>query len=175
MTEANPEENPPGADSATAVTEAPKRAKPAPEPWTPERVVSWNSYYDMYVVSAVLILIFLSASIKIMDPATWVYLKSGQEILSKKAFVTKDPFSYTRQGLPWYNVSWLFDVASAGVYNFASKLAPVDAPERPAVEVQDKAAEQKPAPVEQETAEQWVQARSWPFLRLCACWPLWLS
>src|SRR4051812_39144065 len=35
--------------------------EPEPEPWTAQRVVEWNAYYDIYVVLGVLLLAFVGS------------------------------------------------------------------------------------------------------------------
>lgn len=98
-----------------------------PEPWTPERVVEWNAYYDIYVALGVLLLAFVVSSNKITHTSIWNQLQSGRLILAAGSPLTTDPFSYTRPGASWVNVSWLFEVAHASLFGLARDMVPTDA------------------------------------------------
>jgi tetratricopeptide (TPR) repeat protein len=47
---------------------------------------------------------------KLRDPDLWLYVKTGDLILSSHHIPLADPFSYTRPGAPWLNHSWLSEV-----------------------------------------------------------------
>lgn len=114
------------ADDATAVAvEAAESTEPQPEPWTPERVTHWNSYYDMYVMLGVLLLAFAASANKITHSSLWNHLQVGKLIAAKSAPIVTDYFSYTiEKGTRWVNVPWLFDWSHALLYKAASDLAP---------------------------------------------------
>lgn len=99
---------------ADAASEEP--APPPPEPWTPERVLEWNRYYDLYVVAAALLLIFIGSAHPITNPGLWPQLQAGRLVTSRGP-VTTDPFSYTMQGRRWVNVPWLFGWSQAALYD----------------------------------------------------------
>jgi tetratricopeptide (TPR) repeat protein len=105
---------------------APEVEEPQPEPWTPERVLEWNAYYDLYVMLGVLLLAFVAASNRIAHSAIWADLQVGRIIAATGAPVTTDLFSFTEEGKPWVNVSWLYDLSHALVYRLAYDLHPVD-------------------------------------------------
>lgn len=108
------------ADSATAPEVA---AAPAPpEPWTPERVLEWNRYYDLYVCAGVVLLVFLAACHKIIGPSIWTSLQVGR-MISEHGPVKADPFSFSMYGQPWVNISWLFALLMSQVYGLAAKFA----------------------------------------------------
>ena len=111
---------PVGADEATAAEE------PAPEPWTPERVVEWNSYYDVYVALAVLLLAFIVSANKVTHSSIWTQLQLGNLIAAKVAPVTTDPFSYTEEGKPWVNIPWAFEWSHSVLFNAAGDFSPID-------------------------------------------------
>src|SRR4051794_29665410 len=95
------EASPPAEAAPVATAPEAEVAAPAPEPWTPERVSSWNAYYDLYVVLGVLLLVFLAASTRITASTIWTALRAGQLTAERGAPVTADPFSYTMEGRPW--------------------------------------------------------------------------
>src|SRR4051794_33753144 len=93
---------------AEAASDVP--APEPPEPWTAEKVVEWNAYYDLYVVLAVLLLAFVASANKISNSSLWTHLKVGQVISARGPLAaTIDHFSYTEPGRRWVDVSWLFD------------------------------------------------------------------
>src|SRR5579883_1588641 len=128
VTQAVPEnESPP----ATALDQAPApdaeaEAEPPPEPWTPERVREWNAYYDVYVMAAALLLVFIVSCNYVAGPHIFADLKAGQLIHERSGPVRTDEFSYTEAGQRWVDVPWLFQWASAGLYNFVYGLVPTD-------------------------------------------------
>ncbi len=101
-------------DSASTAETPPPR--PAPEPWTPERVTAWNRYLDRYVAGGVLLLVLLAAIHPIEHTSLWVDLRAG-ELVAKSGPPTTDPFSYTEAGKPWANISWLFQAVNWQVYH----------------------------------------------------------
>jgi tetratricopeptide (TPR) repeat protein len=116
-------------DDDLAAVEAPE-PEPQPEPWTPERVTVWNAYYDIYVLGAALLLVFAASATRTSHAPLWTHLKMGREILAQKTPLLADSFSYTEAGKTWVNVPWLFQAASAGLYDMAYGLVPV-APDDP--------------------------------------------
>ncbi|MDG3003203.1 tetratricopeptide repeat protein [Paludisphaera mucosa] len=104
--------------------------EPQPEPWTPERVTEWNAYYDLYVLGAALLLTFVASFLKTNHAPLWSNLKVGREIIARGTPLVADAFSYTEEGKTWVNVPWLFQAASAGLYNAAYSLVP-EAPDDP--------------------------------------------
>ena len=100
------------ADPATAPAPA-----PPPVPWTAERVAEWNRYYDLYVVAGVLALVFLGSAHKITISTIWPQIQAGRLALTELWPPTRDLFSYTAAGARWVNIPWIFEVASAGLYD----------------------------------------------------------
>ncbi|MGE3820347.1 MAG: hypothetical protein AB7I30_13115, partial [Isosphaeraceae bacterium] len=103
MTQPDPTKSIPKSERATdakrgaAAEESPDdEAEDEPEPWTPERVVEWNAYYDIYVVLGVLLLAFIVSANRITHSSIWTQLQAGRLIAEAGAPVTTDPFSYTR-------------------------------------------------------------------------------
>jgi tetratricopeptide (TPR) repeat protein len=101
-------------------------AEAPPEPWTPERVTEWNNYFDVYVMLAALLLVFVASCNYVTDPHLWLHLRTGQVIADQMAPVTTDIYSYTQSGKSWVNLPWLFQWAHAALYNFVSGLVPVN-------------------------------------------------
>ncbi|MBX6312198.1 MAG: hypothetical protein IRY99_04665, partial [Isosphaeraceae bacterium] len=110
---------PPAADGeATETTETPE-PEPQPEPWTPERVLEWNRYYDLYVAAGVLGLVFAVAAHKIVSSGIWPLLQAGRLSVRTMGPVLKDPFSFSQFGQIWVNISWLFEWVNALIYDLA--------------------------------------------------------
>lgn len=120
MTEPEKPVAPEGADDASRPVEEPA---PPPPPWTPERVLDWNRYYDLYVAAAVLLLIFIGSAHPITNPALWPDLQTGRLIRQQMKPVTTDPFSFTMEGRRWVNIPWLFQVSSSALYDVAGRRA----------------------------------------------------
>jgi hypothetical protein len=106
--------------------ESESEAAPPPEPWTPERVSEWNAYYDFYVKSAVLLLVFITSCNYAKDSQLWLHLKTGQMITEHGSPVTTDVFSYTANGQSWTDLPWLFQVSHAALYKLILGLVPVN-------------------------------------------------
>ncbi len=99
---------------------------PEPEPWTPERVVEWNSYYDLFVAGLVLVLAFFVAANMIGNSSIWSLLRAGEAMATAGKPMTVDSFSYTVEGKRWVNIPWLFELSQAALYKFASGLISSD-------------------------------------------------
>src|SRR4051794_35985444 len=111
MTKPSKDETVPESDAATATEAATAEApapEPEPEPWTPERVTEWNRYYDLYVVAAVLLLVFLGSAHKILNAGLWSQLQAGRLTVAQGWPTPRDVFSYTEYGRPWVNIPWGF-------------------------------------------------------------------
>src|SRR6516225_9298219 len=62
---------------ATATDSTPEaEPEPPPEPWTPERVSEWNAYYDVYVMAAALLLVFVVSCNYVAGPRIFSDLKA---------------------------------------------------------------------------------------------------
>jgi tetratricopeptide (TPR) repeat protein len=121
-------ENDPQSATATAEAPAPEpEVEPPPEPWTPERVSEWNSYYDFYVQLAALLLVFMVSCNFVTDSHVWLHLKAGRLIADQGSPVSTDVFSYTESGKPWINVPWTFQWLHATIYALTQDLVPVNA------------------------------------------------
>ena len=90
---------------------------PAPEPWTPERVLAWNRYYDLYLIAGVLLLVFLASATRINNSTIWAQLRAGRLIAERGTPLATDPFSETFQGRPWVNVPWTFEWSQGLLYD----------------------------------------------------------
>lgn len=112
-----------GSPEATA---EPAPPAPEPEPWTPERVIEWNAYYDRFVVFAVLLLALVVACNYLTSSHFFLHLKTGQLIAENGAPVKTDEFSYTEAGRSWVDGNWLFEWAQAGLYGLAYNWVPTD-------------------------------------------------
>jgi tetratricopeptide (TPR) repeat protein len=109
------DDQPAPAPETTAAAEV--EAEPEPEPWTPERVLEWNAYYDLYIALGVLALVFAVSAVKITNSALWPMLQAGRVMASQGAPLVSDPFSYTTEtGQRWINIPWLFELANGLIY-----------------------------------------------------------
>lgn len=111
---------------ATETTAAEAETAPPPEPWTPERVSEWNSYYDLYIAIGLLLLIFVTSANKITHPTIWTQLRVGQVMSEDGAPLVKDLFSFSKYGQPWVNIPWLFEWGAYLFYKLFYGLYPRD-------------------------------------------------
>ena len=105
---------------AAAVATSPTPS--APEPWTPERVLEWNRYYDRYVAAGVVLLVFIASVHPIVDSVVWPMIQSGR-LIAKQGPLTTDPFSMTMAGKSWVNLPWLFELLIAIVHDLAARIS----------------------------------------------------
>ena len=97
-----------------------------PEPWTPERVVEWNNYYNIYVAIGLLVLVVVNTLNLFDDSSIFASLRSGEITLSKGFPETTDTLSYTSEGQRWVNLGWMFDTVSAATYRIGKTLTTPD-------------------------------------------------
>src|SRR5262249_24375719 len=126
VTQAVPENESPEATAPDQAPEVEAEAEPPPEPWTPERVSEWNAYYDVYVMAAALLLVFVVSCNFVAGSHLFADLKAGQLIHARSGPVLTDEFSYTEAGQRWVDVPRLFQWACAALYNFVYGLVPAD-------------------------------------------------
>ncbi|WP_397568255.1 hypothetical protein [Schlesneria sp. T3-172] len=113
----------------TATSPAESSAVPSPEdpladdglpewePLTPELVEDEAIRGDFVLRWVVVGLALLLGISQISETRTLVHLKTGQYLLQNGLLPpAKDVFSYTASERRWVNLSWLFDVVSAGFY-----------------------------------------------------------
>jgi tetratricopeptide (TPR) repeat protein len=112
-------------DAAASAAEAPPE-KPAPEPWTPERVLEWNAYYDMYIVAFVLLLVFLGSAntIQPISSSIWSLLDAGRRIATTGVPAGVDDASVAAEGRTWANIPWLFELSQYQLFRGVGSLAP---------------------------------------------------
>lgn len=116
-------EKPPAPDPAESSDVEPE---PEPEPWTPARVSEWNAYYDLYVMGAALLLVFVVSAIRANNPSLWSDLKVGRQIIAQTSPLLSDSLSYTEEGKRWVNIPWLFQASSAAIHDATIDLVPTD-------------------------------------------------
>jgi hypothetical protein len=75
------------------------------------------SFTDLFFIVLLGLLAFspLSAAL-LRDADTGWHIRSGEQILATRAFPRTDPFSYTRQGQPWYAWEWMYDVTIGAIH-----------------------------------------------------------
>ena len=56
------------------------------------------------------IFVLLTAAYSAHEPGTWLHIRTGADILARRAIPVADSFSYTASGQPWSTDSWLGDV-----------------------------------------------------------------
>jgi tetratricopeptide (TPR) repeat protein len=117
-------ESPANGDTQAVETET--EAEAPSEPWTPERVTEWNNYFDVYVMLAALLLVFVASCNYVSDSHLWLHLRTGQLISEQMGPVTRDIYSYTQSDKPWVDLPWLFQWAHAAIYDLVFGLVPVN-------------------------------------------------
>ncbi len=123
---------PQDAEASTPSPEEESSEAAEPEPLTPQRVLEWNAYYDLYVVLGVLLLVFLGSANRVTFSTVWNQLQVGRSISANGAPFTTDPFAYTaKEGERWINSSWLTDVLTYQVFHAANSAAPRPDPQAP--------------------------------------------
>ncbi len=65
---------------------------------------------ERLLLVVVLVLLFLAAARTPLDTDLWWHLRSGEVTWTSAHPLLSDPFSFTRQGQPWINHSWLSQV-----------------------------------------------------------------
>lgn len=94
------------------------------QPLTPEMVEDEAIRGDFMMRWAVILLAFLLGCTEVGDSRALVHIRSGEYLLSHGWLPPRvDVFSYTLQGQPWYQLSWLFDLAVAGLYAVGGAMA----------------------------------------------------
>jgi hypothetical protein len=87
----------------------------APAAW-----VRWvlPSFADLFFLVLLCMLAFgpMSAGL-LRDADTGWHIRSGEIILATGAVPRTDPFSYTKQGEPWYAWEWMYDVVIAAIHH----------------------------------------------------------
>lgn len=121
-----------GADPAAEAEAEASASKPAPEPMTPQRVLEWNAYYDLFVAGFALLLCFVASATIIDTPAIWSHLAAGRLIDERGGPITVEPFSYAvPEGTRWVDLSWLFQWGSYHVHRLGGSLAgAIEKPEK---------------------------------------------
>ncbi len=93
------------------------------EPLTPELVEDEAIRGDFVLRWAVVLLAFLMGCVQIHDTRTLVHIKTGQYIASNGWLPPSvDVFSSTASDHQWINLSWLFDLAVAGIFSLSGAI-----------------------------------------------------
>jgi hypothetical protein len=69
-----------------------------------------NTIAGIFAATVLLGVVFYSANLEIKDLDIWLHLGTGQYIVENHNIPQKDIFSATRQGAPWVDHEWLFQV-----------------------------------------------------------------
>ena len=76
------------------------------------------SFADLFFLVLLCILAFSPMSAGLLrDADTGWHIRSGELILATHAVPRTDPFSYTRQGEPWYAWEWMYDIVIAAIHH----------------------------------------------------------
>ena len=91
------------------------------EPLTPELVEDEAVRGDFVLRWAVVLLAFLAAFTAVLHADVLVHVKTGQ-VLTAHGFRPwmNDPFAYTLADRPWVNLSWLYDLLAAGLFQLGA-------------------------------------------------------
>jgi len=117
--ETPPAEDPPATSDRVAINPQanPDEGLPEWEPLTPELVEDEAIRGDFMMRWAVILLAFLFGCTQIAETETLVHIKSGQYQAAHGLLPPGvDVFSFTAEGQPWVQMSWLFDLVVAGLY-----------------------------------------------------------
>jgi len=99
-------------------------ASPARRPaawWPGIRSLLVPSIPDSFFV-VLMVIVFMAGShwsVLLGDGDTGWHIRTGELILQHHSVPTRDPFSYTVPGKPWYAWEWLADIIFAGVHRLA--------------------------------------------------------
>ncbi|MDX2037095.1 MAG: hypothetical protein SFX72_10620 [Isosphaeraceae bacterium] len=104
---------------------------PPPEPWTAEKVLEWNAYYDMYIAIGIVLLTLLISTTRVTSSAIWTQLQNGRSVSETFSPQVTDTLSYTAEGKRWVNIPWLANAIHYQVFKLVSGFTPPD-PENPA-------------------------------------------
>ncbi len=116
-------ENPSGTLEKPAET-APAEELPEQIELTPEIIEDEALRNDFMLRLAVVLLAVLFACTQIGETRTLVHVKAGEYMASHGVLPPRtDVFTYTAADQPWVNLSWLFDLFSAGVYAVGGAIA----------------------------------------------------
>ena len=78
------------------------------------------SFSDIFFLAFMGLLAFSPLSAGLLgDGDTGWHIRNGERIMATHAFPRTDPFSYTKQGEPWYAWEWLYDVIVAAIHHVA--------------------------------------------------------
>lgn len=119
-----PNQLPASPDSATPPvaeqTGTPEEGLPEWEPLTPELVEDEAIRGDFVIRWTVVGLALLIGCAPITDTRTLLHIRSGEYLATHGLLPpANDVFSSTASDRPWVNLSWMFDLAAAGVHTIA--------------------------------------------------------
>jgi len=75
---------------------------------------------DRFYLAVLLLLVLIMAARTPLDSDMWWHLRAGEETLLNKEVYSEDTFSFTRDGDPWLNHSWLSQVIMYLLYSAGS-------------------------------------------------------
>ena len=103
---------------------APVDELPEPIELTPEIIEDEALRNDVMLRLAVVLLAVLFACTQIGETTTLVHVKAGEYLAGHGVLPPRtDVFTYTAADQPWMNLSWLFDLFSAGVFAVGGAIA----------------------------------------------------
>lgn len=90
---------------------------PETEELTPDILEDEARRNDNWIRGTVVLIAFLLGCTEIGETQVLVHVKTGQYLLSHGVLPPRtDVFSYTAEGRPWVNLSWLFDLVLGGLF-----------------------------------------------------------
>ena len=75
---------------------------------------------DRFYLAVLLLLVLIMAARTPLDSDMWWHLRAGEETFLNKDVYSEDTFSFTRDGDPWLNHSWLSQVIMYLLYSAGS-------------------------------------------------------
>jgi hypothetical protein len=85
-------------------------------------IVKNNKSLELFIFLVAMLLVVTISARSPLDADVWWHIRSGQTTLESGSPLMVDPFSFTRNGAPWTNHSWLAQVILFLAFNFGGYL-----------------------------------------------------
>jgi tetratricopeptide (TPR) repeat protein len=103
--------------------ETPSRVRSAPREQAPDQAPPGSSLADGGLVALLLALTFLLGVFPLKDTDFYWHLKTGDWIRQHGRVPSTDLYTFSREGVPWIDLHWLFQIAISWVYQHGGIVA----------------------------------------------------